>query len=110
MATSMRQSRLDSLLTKVEKPHMVKANVDLTRRERAARVLRKAVRRSDVLLKEIGDHGQVSRQIDDKENLSFHHMFATWPVEFWLELLPLLALEFGGEVDRVIKMPERESA
>lgn len=86
------------LLTALEKPAPAKANLPLTRRETAADVLRLAVRKSDLLLKQIGDHGQISRQIAGVENLSFHHMFATWPPEVWRELLPLLALEFGVDI------------
>lgn len=103
----MDPARRTALLTSVEKPRAAKAKVHLTRREVAARVLRQAVRRWDGKLSDIGDHGQVSRQIDDKENLSFHHLFAVWPPEFWVELIPLLAREFGGEVSRDIRMPER---
>jgi hypothetical protein len=46
------------------------------------------------------DPGQLSRQIDDQEKLSFHEMFATWAPEVWRELIPLLAVEFGGDVSR----------
>lgn len=92
-------------LTALEKPSPAKAKLALTRRETAAGCLRLAVRRSDLLLKQIGDHGQISRQITGVENLSFHHMFATWPPEVWRELLPLLALEFGGEVNTTIQLP-----
>jgi len=101
---SMHPSRRVNLLTSVEKPTPAKANLSLTRRETAARVLRQAVRRSDIKLASIGDHGQVSRQIDDKENLSFHAMFATWPVAVWVELIPLLAEQFGYEVERVVRL------
>lgn len=106
MGNSMSQARRADLLTSVENVKHPMAKVVLTRRETAARALRKAVRRSDVKLDEIGDHGQVSRQIDDKENLSFHHVFAAWPREVWVELIPLLAAEFGYEVQRVLKMKE----
>jgi hypothetical protein len=98
MSQTVGQSPKADLLTALEKPSPAKANLPLTRRETAADVLRLAVRKSDLLLKQIGDHGQISRQIAGVENLSFHHMFATWPPEVWRELLPLLAVEFGVEM------------
>ncbi len=104
MKPTMSDEHRQALLTGVEKPTAAKAKLTLTRRETATVLLRRAVRKSDVLLKTIGDHGQISRQIDDKENLSFHHMVATWPPEVWRELLPLLAVEFGGEVTTAITM------
>jgi len=104
MKPTMSDEQRQAFLTSVEKPTAVKAKLPLTRRETAGRLLRKAVRKSDMLLKQIGDHGQISRQIDGVENLSFHHMFATWPPEVWCELIPLLAAEFGGEVTTTITM------
>ena len=65
---------------------------------------RVAITRSDLKFAAVSDkdHGQLSRMIDDKEKLSFHEMFATWPRAVWRELIPLLAEEHGFEVTRVI--------
>lgn len=104
----MSDARKAELLTSVEIVGKPKAKATLTRRETASRMLRLAVRRSDIKLAVIGDHGQVSRQIDDKENLSYHHMFATWPPEVLRELIALWAVELGGKVEKTIRM--RESA
>lgn len=110
MAESMTQPRLNSLLTNVDRPSPAKARL-LTQREKrakAARMVRLAITRSDLKLQAVSDkdHGQMSREIDDKEKLSFHEMVASWPPAVWRELIALLALEFGGEVERVVRFKE----
>jgi hypothetical protein len=107
MKIILHQTKRDALLTSLENQRKPKAKANLTRRERGAELLDRAVKRSEKKLDEIGDHGQVSRQIHDKETLSYHHMFAHWPVEVWLELIPLLAVEFGIEVVQTVRVKER---
>jgi len=109
----MDPERRADLLTTVDRPTPAKATL-LTAREkrvRAGHLVRLAIRRSDLKFAAVSDkdHGQLSREIDDKEKLSFHEMVATWPPAVWRELIPILALEFGGDVQRVITMP-REAA
>jgi len=99
-----------ALLTTVDRPAPAKAAL-LTRREkrdRAASIVRLAIVRTDLKYQAVSDkdHGQLSREIDDKEKLSFHEMFATWPPSVWRELIALLAVEFGGTVDRVITLKD----
>jgi len=111
MAPIVDPSRPADLLTTVERPSPVKVD-GLTageKRHRAGRLVRLAITRSDLKFQAVSakDHGQLSREIDDKEKLSFHDMFATWPPAVWRELLPLLVAEFGGTVDRVMTIPER---
>lgn len=36
-------------------------------------------------------------------------MLAAWPVEVWIELIAILAIEFGGSVERTVKLRERAS-
>jgi len=96
------------LLTTVDRPSPAKAQL-LTpgeKRHRAGRLVRLAIVRSDLKFQAVSekDHGQLSREIDGKEKLCFHDMFATWPPAVWLELIALLAEEFGGEVQRVITL------
>jgi hypothetical protein len=110
MSSIVDSARRADLLTTVDRPSPVKATL-LTPREkrhRAGRLVRLAITRSDLKFQAVSekDHGQLSREIDDKEKLSFHEMFATWPPAVWRELIALLALEFGAEVSRVITMPE----
>lgn len=103
----MHPTRRAALLTHVEKAPKPMAKTILTRRETASHLLRKAARKWDGKLAEIGDHGQISRQMDDKENLSFHAMFANWPPEYWRELVLLLAVEFGLTVEeKVVRISE----
>lgn len=111
MRDSLPQSRRAALLTKVDRPSPAHAHL-LTRcekRAKAARIVRLAITRSDLKLAAVSDkdHGQLSRELDDKEKLSFHEMFATWPPEVWRQLIALLAVEFGGSVEQVIKIRER---
>lgn len=99
-------TRRTDLLTSLDRPSPVKVAI-LTpgeKRHRAGRLVRLAITRSDLKFQAVSekDHGQMSREIDDKEKLSFHEMFATWPPAVWRELIALLAVEFGGEVSRVI--------
>jgi len=106
-------ARRADLLTAVDRPSPAKAHL-LTPREkrhRAGRIVRLAITRSDLKFAAVSekDHGQLSREIDDKEKLSFHEMFATWPAVVWLELIALLAVEFGGTSKRVITIQERVS-
>lgn len=104
MPISMHASRREALLTQVENTPKAMAKGALTRRETASALLRKASRKWDGKLAEIGDHGQISRQMDDKENLSFHHMVATWPAEYMRELVLLLAVYYGLSVEeRVVQ-------
>jgi hypothetical protein len=99
-------ARAAELLTTVDRPSPAKASL-LTlgeKRHRAGRLVRLAIVRSDLKFQAVSDkdHGQLSREIDDKEKLSFHEMYATWPPEVWRELIALLAAEFGGDVQTVI--------
>jgi len=101
-------ARRADLLTSLDRPSPVKVRL-LTageKRHRAGRLVRLAITRSDLKYAAVSDkdHGQLSREIDDKEKLSFHDMFATWPPAVWRELIALLAVEFGGDVTRVITM------
>jgi hypothetical protein len=112
MAAIVDPTRRAELLTTVDRPSPAKAQVLTQRekREKAGRIVRLAITRSDLKFQAVSDkdHGQLSRMIDDKEKLSFHEMFATWPDSVWRELIAILAVEFGGEVTRVITI--RESA
>lgn len=101
-------ARAAALLTTIDRPSPAKVQ-RLTpgeKRHRAGRLVRLAILRSDLKYQAVSekDHGQLSREIDDKEKLSFHEMFATWPPEVWLELIALLAKEFGGDVQTVITL------
>jgi len=102
MASIVDPTRRADRLTTVERPSSAKAQLLTARekRDRAGRIVRLAIRRSDLKYQAVSDkdHGQLSREIDDKEKLSFHDMFATWPPAVWRELIPILALEFGGDV------------
>lgn len=102
----MHSTRRDALLTTVENAPKAQAKATLTGRETASVMLATAVKRADVKLSEIGDHGQVSRQIADKENLSFHHMVATWPESVMGELTMELAVRYGFEVVRSLRRTE----
>jgi hypothetical protein len=102
----LHQTRRDLLLTEVENVPKPKAKATLTGRETATRMLERAVKRSEIKLDQIGNHGQVSRQIHDKENLSFHHMVATWPAAVMRELTLELALHYGFEVVQTVKRQE----
>jgi hypothetical protein len=110
MAPSLDPKHRDQLLTTVDRPTPAKVSVLTPRekRDRAAQVVRLAIVRSDLKFQAVSDkdHGQLSREIDDKEKLSFHEMFATWPPSVWRELIALLALEFGGTVERVITLKD----
>ncbi len=102
-------TRRADLLTTVDRPSPAKAAL-LTpgeKRHRAGRLVRLAITRSDLKFQAVSDkdHGQLSREIDDKEKLSFHDMFATWPPAVWRELIALLAVEFGGDVRIVVTLP-----
>lgn len=93
MNRSMTHQQRSDLLTTLDRPSPVKAGL-LTAREKGPRIVRAAMSRSGLLLKEITDkdHGQASRECDGKEKLDFHEMVATWPAAVWVELLPLIAL------------------
>lgn len=101
-------TRRAELLTTVDRPSPAKVVVLTPRekRDQAARMVRLAIVRSDLKFHAVSDkdHGQLSREIDDKEKLSFHEMVATWPPEVWIELIALLAKHFGGDVTRVIRL------
>lgn len=103
-------TRRDALLTTIDRPTpaTVRGLTTREKRDRAAQIVRLAIARSDLKYAAVSDkdHGQLSREIDDKERLSFHDMVATWPPAVWRELIPLLALEFGGDVARVITLKE----
>lgn len=106
MSAIVDPNRRTDLLTTVDRPSPAKAQL-LTageKRHRAGRLVRLAIVRSDLKFQAVSDkdHGQLSREIDDKEKLSFHEMFATWPPAVWHELIALLALEFGGDVTTAI--------
>jgi len=110
MTASVDPARRTELLTTVERPAPAKARL-LTAREKrdtASRIVRLAIARSDLKYAAVSDkdHGQLSREIDDVEKLSFHEMVATWPPAVWRELLPLLALHFGGTSARVVTLPD----
>lgn len=107
---SMDPERKAELLTTVDRATPVKV-VTLTpgeKRQRAGRLIRLAIARSDLKYQAVSgkDHGQLSREIDDKEKLSFHEMFADWPPAVWHELLALLVVEFGGDVSRVMTLKD----
>jgi hypothetical protein len=110
MAAIVDPSRRAELLTSVERPTAAKARLLTARekRDRAGRLVRLAITRSDLKFAAVSDkdHAQLSRELDDKERLSFHEMFATWPPAVWRELIALLAVEFGGDVQRVITMKD----
>jgi hypothetical protein len=110
MAPIVDPARRDQLLTTVDRPAPAKVAVLTPRekRDRAAQIVRLAIARSDLKYQAVSDkdHGQLSREIDDKEKLSFHEMVATWPPSVWRELIALLAVEFGGTVDRVITLKD----
>jgi len=100
------QSSRDAQLTTVENARKPVAKATLTRREAASAMLAAAVRRADVKLAEMGDHGQISRQIADKEHLSFHHMVAAWPDSVMRELTLQMALHYGFEVVQSVRTKE----
>lgn len=110
MSSSLPQGDRARHLTQIDRPSPAKAQLLTARekREKAARLLRTAITRSDLKLMAVcdKDHGQLSREIDDKEKLSFHEMYARWDAAVWIELIPLLAKEFGMEVERVIRLKE----
>lgn len=109
MATvTLHQTRRDSLLTTVENRPKAQAKANLTGREMASRMLERAFRRAETKLDAVGDHGQVSRQIHDKETLSFHHMVATWPQAVMEEVTLELALRYGFRVVRSVEREERQ--
>jgi hypothetical protein len=93
-------------LTSLERPSPALLTAG-EKRHRAGRLVRLAIARSDLKFQAVSDkdHGQLSRELDDKEKLSFHEM-CTWPPAVWRELLPLLILEFGGTSARVMTLPE----
>lgn len=95
MSATLPQPSRAGLLTRVESTKKPTAKVILTPREKSPRLVRKAISKSGLLLKEITDkdHGQASREIDAKEKLDFHEMVEKWPAEVWCELIPILALE-----------------
>lgn len=99
----------EALLTQVENAKKSQAKAGLTGRETATVMLDRAVKHAEVKLDEIGDHGQVSRQIHDKENLSFHHMVATWPAPVMRELVLQMAVHYGFEVVHSVKKTEAAS-
>lgn len=108
MPATLPQAERLSLLNSVETPSPLKVSVLTTRekREEAAGILRVAIARSDLKLNAVSDkdHGQLSREIDDKEKLSFHEMYATWPKAVWRELIPELAAKFGFSVKTTIEL------
>ena len=111
MSPIVEPTRRADLLTSVDRPSPAKAHL-LTpgeKRDKAGRMVRLAIARSDLKFQAVSekDHGQLSRELDDKERLSFHEMFATWPPAVWHELIPLLAAEFGWRIQRVLTSPER---
>jgi len=92
MSVSLPAPRCADLLQSLERPHCAKAKLDLNQVEKAAALLRAAIRRSGHLEKVCGnDAGQLSRKLDGKEKLWFHEMVATWPPDVWCELLVVLA-------------------
>ena len=112
MSHTVKQARLTALLTAVDRPSPAKAQL-LTAREKGPQIIRAAIARSGLLLKQITDkdHGQASREIDAKEKLDFHEMVEAWPVEVWKELLPLLAVSVCGdafEVERAVTIKEKQ--
>lgn len=108
MSRSIDPAQRADLLTAVDRPSPAKAHLLTARekREQAGRIVRLAIARSDLKFQAVSDkdHGQLSREIDDKEKLSFHEMFATWPPAVWRELIALLAVEFGGAVETTISI------
>jgi hypothetical protein len=106
--------RRADLLTTVDRPSpaVVRTLTPGEKRHRAGRLVRLAITRSDLKFEAVSpkDHGQLSRELDDKEKLSFHEMFATWPPAVWHELIALLAVEFGGDVERVITLRDLKKA
>jgi hypothetical protein len=110
MAPSLDPTPRADPLTRVVRPRPAKAAL-LTvseKRQRAGRLVRLAITRSDLKFQAVSpkNHGQLSREITGQEHLSFHEMFATWPPAVWRELIALLAVEFGGEVSRVITLKD----
>jgi len=103
----MDATRRAELLTTVDRAAPVKASIltDGEKRAHAGRMLRRAISSSDLKYAAVSDkdHAQLSREIDGKEKLSFHEMVACWPPAVWVELLPILAVHFGGDVETTIR-------
>ncbi len=111
--SSMSSARRATLLTSVDRPSPAKAELLTSRekREECAHLLRKAIARADVKLAAVcnKDHGQLSREIDDKEKLSVHELFARWSPEVQLEFVTLWLAALGAEVERTVRIRERSA-
>lgn len=112
MSASMSPARRSSLLTSVDRPSPAKAQLLTVRekRDECAHLLRKAIAKADIKLEAVcdKDHGQLSREINDKEKLSLHEVFARWSPDVQLEFVTLWLAALGANVERTIRI--RESA
>lgn len=110
MSATMHPQRRADLLTSVDRPSPAKAQLLTARekREECARLLRLAIARRDLKLAAVcdKDHGQLSREIDDKEKLSVHEIYARWSEEVQLEFVTLWAVKLGAQVERTIRIKE----
>lgn len=96
MRSSLAPSERERLINSVGKATCAKAKLSINEVERAAQIIRRAIDRSGIQKKTLGDDkGRISRLLDGTaaDRLWFHEMLATWPAEVWCELLPLIALE-----------------
>lgn len=102
----------DALLNTVGKPTAAKAKLAVNSVDRAARILRLAICRSGIQQKTLGDDKALtSRKVagTGPNKLWFHEMLELWPEEVWIELIALLAQEFGGTVERTVKLKDRSA-
>jgi hypothetical protein len=113
MSAMMHPTRRDALLQSLEKPHMVKAKLDLNFLESGGKLVRLAYQRAGMSQKEamaalgIDDPAQFNRMLAGKEKLWMHQFLRPEAQTIWKELIFIAAQSIPGmTVERVVRLVE----